>query len=152
MALTPSLAAERTAVQLNVAARQKSQLADEVMGLQLGMRADDVGDYYSRNFGRGQNPPRNQNQPPSRVNTSSPSGYSPSALSPPNIPPAPASPSLTQTMSNNDQSYQDSHSMKRVPLFFKEQHAGFIVKGNFTTLSAKPVLLEEGEWLAHQGR
>lgn len=27
-----------------------------------------------------------------------------------------------------------------------------IVKGNFMTLAAKPKLVEEGEWLAHQGK
>ncbi|EMD01243.1 hypothetical protein BAUCODRAFT_53158, partial [Baudoinia panamericana UAMH 10762] len=34
--------------------------------------------------------------------------------------------------------------------FFREDYAGFIVKGNFMTLAAKPHLIEEGEWLAHQ--
>lgn len=37
------------------------------------------------------------------------------------------------------------------PFFFREQYANLIVKGNFMTLAAKPVLVEEGEWLAHQG-
>lgn len=120
---------------------------------QSGSRADS---FFSsrRNFGRGQNPVRNQNQPPNRANASSPSAYSPSALGPATIPAAPASPSLTQTLSNNDQSYQSNqHNQNsgKTPLFFKEANAGFIVKGNFTTLSAKPVLLEEGEWLGHQG-
>ncbi|TKX22313.1 hypothetical protein C1H76_5421 [Elsinoe australis] len=36
------------------------------------------------------------------------------------------------------------------PFFFREQYANLIVKGNFMTLAAKPVLVEEGEWLAHQ--
>ncbi|TKA32326.1 hypothetical protein B0A54_14477 [Friedmanniomyces endolithicus] len=40
--------------------------------------------------------------------------------------------------------------MNRVPLFFREEHAGFIVKGNFMTLAAKPHLIEQGEWMAHQ--
>ncbi|KAF2486812.1 Mob1/phocein [Neohortaea acidophila] len=37
-----------------------------------------------------------------------------------------------------------------MPLFFRGEYAGFIVKGNFMTLAAKPHLVEEGEWLAHQ--
>lgn len=40
---------------------------------------------------------------------------------------------------------------RRPPFFFREQYANLIVKGNFMTLAAKPVLVEEGEWLAHQG-
>ncbi|WPG99380.1 Hypothetical protein R9X50_00219400 [Acrodontium crateriforme] len=102
-----------------------------------------------RAFGRGANPTRNQSQPPSRGNTSSPSPYSPSSLGPPNIPPTPASPSLTTAMSANNNAYHDNGT-KKIPLFFREEYATFIVKGNFMTLAAKPALLEEGEWLAHQ--
>jgi len=40
---------------------------------------------------------------------------------------------------------------RKAPFFFREQYANLIVKGNFMTLAAKPVLVEEGEWLAHQG-
>jgi len=133
------------------AAERELQLAYEIMMHRLGMRANNVGTYYSRNFGRGQNPVRNQSQPPNRGNASSPSAYTPPALAAPNIPPAPPSPSLTQSMSNNDQAHQTNHQTNQMPLFFKEEYSGFIVKGNFTTLSAKPLLLEEGEWLAHQG-
>lgn len=42
-------------------------------------------------------------------------------------------------------------SNNKTPMFFREQYANLIVKGNFMTLAAKPVLIEEGEWLAHQG-
>lgn len=41
---------------------------------------------------------------------------------------------------------------QRPPFFFREQYANLIVKGNFMTLAAKPVLVEEGEWLAHQSK
>jgi hypothetical protein len=44
----------------------------------------------------------------------------------------------------------DNLSNQRPPFFFREQYANLIVKGNFMTLAAKPVLIEEGEWLAHQ--
>lgn len=40
---------------------------------------------------------------------------------------------------------------RKPPFFFREQYATLIVKGNFMTLAAKPILIEEGEWLAHQG-
>lgn len=39
----------------------------------------------------------------------------------------------------------------KTPLFFREENAGFIARGNFMTLALKPQLVEEGEWLAHQG-
>lgn len=43
-------------------------------------------------------------------------------------------------------------SLPRKPAyFFREEYAGLIVKGNFMTLAAKPGLVDEGEWLAHQG-
>jgi hypothetical protein len=40
---------------------------------------------------------------------------------------------------------------RRPPYFFREEYAGLIVKGNFMTLAAKPVHVDDGEWLAHQG-
>jgi hypothetical protein len=43
-------------------------------------------------------------------------------------------------------------SNQKPPFFFREQYANLIVKGNFMTLAAKPVLVEEGEWLSHQGK
>lgn len=100
---------------------------------------------------------RTQNQPPNRANTSSPTAYSPSSLVPPSIPAAPASPSLTQSMSANDQARYNNNNnnstmTNKTPIFFREEHAGFIVKGNFMTLAAKPHLIEEGEWLAHQSK
>jgi hypothetical protein len=41
---------------------------------------------------------------------------------------------------------------RRPPYFFREEFATLIVKGNFMTLAAKPQLVDEGEWLAHQGQ
>jgi hypothetical protein len=38
------------------------------------------------------------------------------------------------------------------PLWLNAVHAKHIVKGNFMTLSAKPKTLEQGEWIAHQGK
>jgi hypothetical protein len=35
---------------------------------------------------------------------------------------------------------------------FREEYSGLIAKGNFMTLATKPAHIEEGEWLAHQGR
>lgn len=88
-------------------------------------------------------------QVPNRSNTGSPAGYGPSGLGPPNIPAAPASPSLS-AMQSNDQAHQANLAAGKKPLFFREEYSGFIVKGNFMTLAAKPHLIEEGEWLAHQ--
>jgi hypothetical protein len=66
------------------------------------------------------------------------------------MPAAPPSPSITTTMTANDQAHQNNQQQKKIPLFFREEHASFIVKGNFMTLAAKPHLVEMGEWLAHQ--
>lgn len=43
-------------------------------------------------------------------------------------------------------------STRRPAFFFREEYSSLIVIGNFMTLAAKPKLVEEGEWLAHQGR
>ena len=40
---------------------------------------------------------------------------------------------------------------RRPPFFFRDEYSNLIVRGNFMTLAAKPNLVEEGEWLAHQG-
>ncbi len=53
-------------------------------------------------------------------------------------------------MTANDQAHQINQQPKKQPIFFREDYAGFIVKGNFMTLAARPHLVEEGEWLAHQ--
>ncbi|KAK5114913.1 hypothetical protein LTR62_002072 [Meristemomyces frigidus] len=98
----------------------------------------------------GNNQPRNPSQPPSRTNTASPSGYAAPSAASASTPAAPSSPSLTHSMATNDQALQNSANSNRVPLFFREEYAIFIVKGNFMTLAAKPHLVEEGEWLAHQ--
>ena len=97
-------------------------------------------------------PPNSNQQGPSRGNTSSPTAYGSSGLSAPPMPAAPASPSLTSTLTANDQAHQTNQQQKKVPIFFREEYAGFIVKGNFMTLAAKPHLVEEGEWLAHQSK
>jgi hypothetical protein len=46
---------------------------------------------------------------------------------------------------------QNASQSRRPPFFFREEYSSLIVKGNFMTLAAKPKLVEEGEWLAHQG-
>lgn len=107
-----------------------------------------------RNFGRGPSQQRSSpNQPPSRGGTSSPSAYSPSSLAPPSLPQGtPASPSQSaSTMQVNEHAHQSNQGARKPPFFFREEYAGYIVKGNFMTLAAKPHLVEEGEWMAHQG-
>ncbi|KAF2145391.1 uncharacterized protein K452DRAFT_220740 [Aplosporella prunicola CBS 121167] len=39
---------------------------------------------------------------------------------------------------------------RKPPYFFREEYTNLIVKGNFMTLAARPKMVEEGEWLAHQ--
>ncbi|KAF1968666.1 Mob1/phocein, partial [Bimuria novae-zelandiae CBS 107.79] len=80
--------------------------------------------------------------------------YSPSAApgQTPNLPPMPHSPALSSNMSFESQSTQEGAApgSRRPPFFFREEYSNLIVRGNFMTLAAKPNLVEEGEWLAHQ--
>lgn len=69
---------------------------------------------------------------------------------PPSIPAGPPSPGPTAAMNANAEAHQMNLAQNKIPLFFKSEYAQFIVKGNFMTLAAKPHLVEEGEWLAHQ--
>ncbi|KAL9062858.1 MAG: hypothetical protein Q9157_008581 [Trypethelium eluteriae] len=39
---------------------------------------------------------------------------------------------------------------QKSPFYFREQYATLIVRGNFMTLAAKPMVIDDGEWLAHQ--
>ncbi|KAF2461067.1 protein kinase-like protein activator [Lineolata rhizophorae] len=85
--------------------------------------------------------------------TPSPTSYTGSQTSLPGIsaPQMPHSPALSAAMSVESQSSEFQASANRKPpFFFREEYAGLIVKGNFMTLAAKPVHVEEGEWLAHQ--
>lgn len=103
-----------------------------------------------RGFGRQSNKaPQQQNKggnAPSPSYQTAPSMASSSSQNLPN------SPALSATMSFENVNHSDSGNQHRnPPFFFREQYANLIVKGNFMTLAAKPVLIEEGEWLAHQG-
>ena len=65
----------------------------------------------------------------------------------------PHSPAMSASMSFDAGSESPAQSgNRRPPFFFREEYSNLIVKGNFMTLAAKPKLVEEGEWLAHQGR
>ncbi|KAF1814117.1 Mob1/phocein [Eremomyces bilateralis CBS 781.70] len=103
-----------------------------------------------RGFGRASN--KNGNNP-ARGNgqqAPSPTGYAPSpSPAPPSIPPVPASPALSAGMSV-DTTQPESAQGRKTPFFFREEYSAIIVKGNFMTLAAKPQLVEEGEWFAHQ--
>lgn len=44
------------------------------------------------------------------------------------------------------------HLPRPLPLWLNPNYAKHIVKGNFMTLSARPKTVEQGEWIAHQGR
>jgi len=64
----------------------------------------------------------------------------------------PHSPAMSASMSFDAGAESPAQSgNRRPPFFFREEYSNLIVKGNFMTLAAKPKLVEEGEWLAHQG-
>lgn len=71
------------------------------------------------------------------------------------LPPLPASPSLSQSMgmmSSSDDPLGAYNLPNPVPLWLNPAYAKHIVKGNFMTLSARPKTVEQGEWIAHQGK
>ena len=110
--------------------------------------------WISNRFARGTNKPNpGQPKPPQQGNYSPQQAYQQSSLPPSqtNLATSPALPSPSQSF--EQQPLQENVSPNRKPpFFFREQYANLIVKGNFMTLAAKPVLVEEGEWLAHQGK
>ncbi|KAF2093035.1 Mob1/phocein [Rhizodiscina lignyota] len=69
-----------------------------------------------------------------------------------NLPPVPHSPGPNSAMQfeTDPGAEQQAPQQRKPPFFFREEYSGLIVKGNFMTLAAKPVHVEEGEWLAHQ--
>ncbi|GIZ40529.1 hypothetical protein CKM354_000386300 [Cercospora kikuchii] len=104
-----------------------------------------------RNLGRQANPTRSSpSQPPSRGNTSSPSANSPSSLYPPNLQQGQTPSSSGAAPANMTTNEQAQPAGRKPPFFFRDEYAGFIVKGNFMTLAANPLHVESGEWLAHQ--
>lgn len=87
-------------------------------------------------------------------------GHVPPPLPSPTLPqnrgssasPVPRSPGLSSNMSLPDHaSASGQQPPRRPPYFFRDEYSGLIVKGNFMTLAAKPVHVDDGEWLAHQG-
>ncbi|KAF1994605.1 protein kinase-like protein activator [Amniculicola lignicola CBS 123094] len=100
---------------------------------------------------------RSTKQPGKGNGQGTPSPTAPYAPSPtssqaPSVPPMPHSPALSSAMSFESQGISESapSSSRRPPFFFREEYSNLIVKGNFMTLAAKPKLVDEGEWLAHQ--
>jgi hypothetical protein len=70
------------------------------------------------------------------------------------LPPLPASPSLSQTISmtsTGDEVLTSYRLPQPLPLWLNPAYAKHIVRGNFMTLSSRPKTVEQGEWMAHQG-
>jgi hypothetical protein len=111
-----------------------------------------------RGFGRASNKTPN---PPKQGNGTSPTTYGSPSLTPSSSSNLATSPVMTPTSNidnprNNQENFNQNQQQvvvasRKPPFFFREQYANLIVKGNFMTLAARPVLVEEGEWLAHQG-
>lgn len=51
-----------------------------------------------------------------------------------------------------DEGADDKQFIKvKDPLWYNEKWTRQVVKGNFMTIVARPKIVEDGEWLAHQG-
>lgn len=95
------------------------------------------------------------NQPPQGKGNASPTMSHQAA--PQQYPPSQGqmySPSMAPAAPNDSAPIESerapSPQNRKPPYFFREEHANLIVKGNFMTLAAKPKMVDEGEWLAHQ--
>ncbi len=53
---------------------------------------------------------------------------------------------------SGDEIINSYHLPKPLPLWLNANCTKHIVKGNFMTLSARPKTVEQGEWIAHQGK
>jgi hypothetical protein len=97
-------------------------------------------------------------QPTSPTGTSQ--GSSSSTVLAPRVPPLPNSPSLSSTLSMNESTGSlgsgdplAPYNLPRPkPLWLNNAYTKHIVKGNFMTLIARPKTVEQGEWIAHQGK
>ncbi|KAL1306868.1 hypothetical protein AAFC00_005518 [Neodothiora populina] len=107
-----------------------------------------------RGFGRQSN--KGPQQPHQQQNKGAGVASSPVYQTSPSLTPLssqqlPNSPAMSSTMSfDSNPGSEGGNQHRNLPFFFREKYATLIVKGNFMTLAAKPVLIEEGEWLAHQ--
>ncbi|KAJ9155459.1 Mob1/phocein family protein [Pleurostoma richardsiae] len=53
-------------------------------------------------------------------------------------------------MAGNDDMFNLYHLPRPLPMWLNNSYAKHIVKGNFMTLSNRPISVEPGEWVAHQ--
>ncbi len=78
----------------------------------------------------------------------------PLASSTPKVLSLPITPSLSQSI--DFATTGDLNSMsdfpRPLPVWLNPAYVKHIVKGNFMTLSSRPKTVEQGEWIAHQGR
>ncbi|KAH0551451.1 hypothetical protein GP486_007336, partial [Trichoglossum hirsutum] len=88
--------------------------------------------------------------------TPSPSAtpYQSSSTLAPRVPPLPNSPSFASSLTGTtamDEGADDKQFIKvKDPLWYNEKWTRQVVKGNFMTIVARPKIVEDGEWLAHQ--
>lgn len=112
--------------------------------------------HLSRQGFGGRSNKNSNNQPPQGKGNASPTMSHQAA--PQQYPPSQGqmySPSMAPAAPNDSAPIESerapSPQNRKPPYFFREEHANLIVKGNFMTLAAKPKMVDEGEWLAHQG-
>lgn len=140
----------------NCRAEQKHTLTPSSFGVFTHVESMTDNNTARRGFGRQSNkaPQNQQSQGQNKGNNiPSPTIQTPSSLNPSSSQNLPNSPALSATMSFDSPTSGpgETNQYRNPPFFFREKYATLIVKGNFMTLAAKPLLIEEGEWLAHQG-
>ncbi|KAK8252186.1 protein kinase-like protein activator [Phyllosticta capitalensis] len=89
-------------------------------------------------------PPKGNNSPTTSYQNSPQQSYQPAPVN--------QSPAMSASAASEAHHDQTSHQSgtRKPPYFFRDEYANLIVKGNFMTLAARPKMVDEGEWLAHQ--
>ncbi|KAK6066091.1 Maintenance of ploidy protein mob2 [Seiridium cupressi] len=96
------------------------------------------------------------NEPEAPKTTTPPPSLRPSRSSetsmPPKVPALQSSPSLAESigMAATSDDGPNFHFPQPLPLWLSPIYAKHIVKGNFMTLSTRPKMVEDADWIAHQ--
>jgi hypothetical protein len=114
---------------------------------------DDDGEHRRQGFSRPGNKGGN-NQKSS--GTPSPGGtpYQSSSNLAPRVPPLPNSPSFASSLTGAtamDEGLDGGQFKFKEPIWYNEKWTRQVVKGNFMTIVARPKIVDDGEWIAHQG-
>ena len=135
----------------------ESDLAGNFAGDSVDVSDDNFTDNDDEHSRQGFSRPGNKgNNNQKSGGTPSPGGtpYQSTSNLAPRVPPLPNSPSFASSLTGAtamDEGVDDKQFKFKEPLWYNEKWTRQVVKGNFMTIVARPKIVEDGEWLAHQG-